>query len=258
MKWIKSLNDLKEHIFSNKERKIDTIQILSLEKPRELYLRTCSEIAKKLEGHGFKYFPSQQKLLLVSSDNKYSLSIKFSSNPDNVANKYVELKGSFSVDSKDLKKYTKENPLIDYWNETLIGLDLGVLIDNNMGNAVWNLVHPDDYDSAIEVLPKICSTKLISYFDQLQNPSHVITEIKNKNFDLQSPICTVQYLLLHEHRFLAQEYLLNFLEEKKKLIYENYIEAKSEINREGFPQQYVMGHGYGYDIALVEMYYNLN
>ena len=257
MKWIKSLNDLKEHIFSNKERVAENTKDITAEKPREIYTKVCNEIANKLSNYGFKYFPSQHKLSFESDDKKYSLFIKFSSNPENVANQYIELKGTFCVNSKELKKFTKANPLINYWNETIIGRDLGILIDNERGNIIWNLADKNDYNSAIEIIPEICRKKLLEYFEQLQNVELVISEIQNGNFELGSPVTTTQYLLSKDKKQIAEEYLLNFLNKKRELIFENYTQSKEEIKVNGIPNEYVMG-GYGYDIALLEKFYNLN
>lgn len=258
MKWIKSLNDLKEHIFSNKERVAENKKNIIGEKPSDVYDNFCNEISEKLTDIGFRYFPSLHKLKLESKDKKYLLFVKFSSNPENVANKYIELKGTFYIDSIELKKFTKKNPLINYWNETIIGRDLGILIDNEKGNAIWNLADENDYNSALKIIPEICKTKLLNYFEQLQNFELVTTEILNDDFDLSSPVCTTQYLLCHNKIKEAENYLKNFLKKKRKLINDSYLESKVEINKNGFPEQYIMGEGYGYDIALLEKFYKLN
>lgn len=258
MKWIKSLNDLKEHIFSNKERVAENNKVITAEKPKEIYEKVCNEIAVKLSNFGFIYFPSQHKLKLESDDKKYSLFVKFSSNPENVANQYIELKGEFYIHSKELKKFTKANPLINYWNETIIGRDLGILIDNEKGNAIWNLADKYDSNYAVEIIPEICKTKLLNYFEQLQNVELVTNEILNDNFDLCNPVCTTQYLLCHNKAKDAEKYLKNFIEKKKELVRENYIESKDKLNINGIPNEYVMGEGYGYDVALLEKFYKLN
>jgi hypothetical protein len=258
MKWIKNLNDLKEHIFSNRERVAEKTTEIVAEKPREIYAEVCKEIAEKLSKNGFKYFPSQHKLQIESDDKKYSLFVKFSSNPENVANKYIELKGSFSIKSQELKKYTKTNPFINYWNETIIGRDLGILIDNEKGHAIWNLADENDYNSALEIIPEICKTKLLEYFEQLQNVELVISEIRNGNFDLGNPVITTQYLLSKNEKKIAEEYLSNFVNNKRELIFESYKESKAELKINGIPEQYIMGEGYGYEVALLEKFYNLN
>ena len=258
MKWIKSLNDLKENIFSNKERVAENIQNAVGEKPSDVFNNFCNEVSENLTDFGFKYFPSSHKLKLESFNKKYSLFIKFSSNPENVTNKYIELKGTFYIDSTELKKFSKKNSLINYWNETIIGRDLGILINNEKGNAIWNLADKNDFNSALMIIPEICKTKLLNYFEQLQNVELVTAEILNDNFDLSSPVCTTQYLLCHNKIKEAENYLLNFLKKKREIINNNYIESKAELNKNGFPEQYIMGEGYGFDIALLEKFYNLN
>lgn len=257
MKWIKTITDLKEHIFSNKERVSNHIVESSNEKPREIYSKVCEEIGIELSKSDFTYYQSQHKLKLFSENKEYCLEVKFSSNPDNKANEYIELKGSFSVSSKGLRKFTKSNPLIDYWNETLIGRDLGVLIDNNRGNAIWNLADKNDYELALKIIPEICKNDLIDYFKILQNSEIVTRNILNGEFDLGRPTMTTQYLLYHNDKEVAEKYLSNFLKEKKELIYDTYIESKNKIKNEGIPDFFTMGH-YGYEVALLEEYYKLN
>ncbi|NOU62339.1 hypothetical protein [Marinifilum caeruleilacunae] len=115
MKWLKNIEDYTEHIFSNKERAAKRhLNITEAEKPKELFDRACQLISYELANLGFKYSSSQNKLKLESSDKKYALFVKFSSNRDNVAGQYVELSSFFYINSKDLKKFSKNNPLLSY------------------------------------------------------------------------------------------------------------------------------------------------
>ncbi|WP_109853439.1 hypothetical protein [Aquimarina sp. AU58] len=257
MKWIKTITDLKEHIFSNKERVSNRKAEISNEKPRVIYSEICKKIGNKLSQFGFTYYPSQHKLKLFSEDKEYCLEVKFSSSPDNKANQYIELKGSFSVSSKGLRKFTKANPLIDYWNGTIIGRDLGVLIDNDKGNAIWNLANRNDYELALKIIPEICKNDLIKYFETIQNNEIVTKDILKGDFDLGRPSATTQYLLYHNDKKIAEKYLSNYLKVKKELIDEIYTESKAKIKNEGIPDFFAMGH-YGYEVALLEEVYELN
>ena len=257
MKWIKTINDLKEHIFSTREKVPNIIEENPNEKPREIYSKFCEKIGIELSQVGFKYYPSQNKLKLVSENKEYYLEVKFSSNPDNKANKYIELKGSFSVTSKGLRKFTKSNPLIDYWNETIIGRDLGVLINSDKGNVIWNLADKNDYELALRIIPEICKNDMIDYFEIIQNNEIVTKDILNGNFDLGRPSTTTQYLLYHNDKKVAEKYLSNYLKEKKVLINDTYLETKAKIKNEGIPDYFVLGHS-GYEVALLEEFYKLN
>jgi hypothetical protein len=82
------------------------------------------------------------------------LNVSFSSNRDNVAGQYIELSSVFYIESNDLKKFSKSNPLLTYWNETMIGRDIGTLIDGGEGNLIWNLADKKEFDNADTTITK--------------------------------------------------------------------------------------------------------
>ncbi len=258
MKWLKNIEDLKEHIFSNKERAAKRhLNQKNEEKPREVFNRACQLIANELEAIGFKYFPSQHKLKLESANKKYSLFIKFSSNRDNVAGQYVELSASFSISSKDLKKFSKTNPLLNYWRETMIGRNLGALIDGGEGNLIWNLADKKEYENAVSIITETAKKKLIDLFEDIQNPNLIVREIEKDSFELNSTMTTVQYLLMLNHKGVAEKYLSTFLTRKPSKILDDYKKAIKEFEKVGIPKEFIHGMGYGHEIALLEKVYEL-
>ncbi|PRX56959.1 hypothetical protein [Flagellimonas meridianipacifica] len=257
MKWIKTIEDLTEFMFQNKERSSNRNKKGNGEIPRELYLRTCSEIANRLSESGFKYAKSQQKLKLESSDKKYLLTIRFSSNRDNVKGQYVELNCHYFVASKDLEKFSKSKPLIGFSSSTLIDSDIGTLIDPKKGQIIWNLADNKDYQDAITTIPKMVREKLIKIFNDLQSSELVINEIKNGDFELRNPINTVQYVLSCEKKDIADKYLSEFVQRPPKKILTDYLKYKEELKKNGLPNEFVSGIGYGYEIALMEIIYEL-
>ncbi len=258
MKWLKNIEDFTEHIFSNKERaakrhlnqKID-------EKPLEVFDRFCQLIANELETAGFKYYPSQHKLKLESIDKIHTLFIKFSSNRDNVVGQYIELSAVFYIESKELKKFSKSNPLLNYWKETIIGRDFGTVVKGGDGNLVWNLADKKEYESALSIIPKETKETLIDIFEDLQNSELVINEIAKDNFELNSTMSTVQYLLMHNQKNIAEKYLSTFLTRKPNKILDDYKKAIGEFEKDGIPKEFIHGMGYGHEIALLEEVYNL-
>jgi hypothetical protein len=259
MKWLKDIEDFKNHIFKNKERASKRhLNSVIVEKPRELFDRACLEISDKLKAIGFQYVPSQHKLKLTSIDKKYTLFIRFSSNRDNVAGQYVELAAFFSIASKDLKNYSKSNPLLNYWDEFLIGRDFCTLINGKGGKVVWNLVDDKDYLSAVNDIPKATKEALIEIFEQLQNKKLVVQEIKNNKFELGNPILTTQYLLMNDEKKMAEKYLSDFLNRPPNKILLDYSKAKKEFKDKGIPNEFIHGKGYGHENALIENQYNLN
>jgi len=259
MKWLKDIEDFKNHIFKNKERASKRhLNSEITEKSHELFNKACLEISDALKDVGFQYVASQHKLKLTSIDRKYTLFIRFSSNRDNVAGQYVELAAFFSVTSKDFKKYSKLNPLLNYWNEYLISRDFCTLIIGKGGNVVWNLADVKEYRSAVTDIPKATKESLIDIFEQLQNKKLVVHAIKANTFELGNPILTTQYLLMNDERLLAEKYLSDFLKRPPNKILLDYSKAKKEFKEQGLPNEFIHGMGYGFEIALIENQYNLN
>lgn len=257
MKWIKTIEDFTELMFQNKERSSNRNKKRNGEIPRELYLRTCSEIAEKLSDTGFKYSKSQQKLKFESSDKKYILTIQFSSNRDNVKGEYVELSCHYFISSKELEKFSKSKPLIGFSSSALINYDIGTLINPKKGQIIWNLAKSKDYKDAIKTIPKVVSAKLMKIFNDLQNSELVISEIKKGDFELRSPINTIQYLLSYEKKDIANKYISEFVQKPPKKILSDYLKYREKLKKDGLPDELVFGIGYGYEIALMEIFYEL-
>lgn len=258
MKWIKNIDDLTNHIFAKKERKSNARNNSSDSlKPRDVYLNCCTLIAEKLVDFGFIFLKSSQKLKLESQDKKYKLEIKFTSDRDNVAGEYIEFSSYFSISSKDLQKFGKANPLLNYWSNILFSHDLGSLINPEKGKIIWNLAIEKDFNSAVETVVDVCGGKLLRIFKQLQDSELVIDQISKGDFELTNPISTVQYLLSYSKVDLANSYLTEFVKRPPEKIMTDYIKAKAEFKSDNMPTEYVMGYGYGYDLALIEKIYGL-
>ena len=256
MKWIKTIEDFKEHIFGSKERISERKSTSELiEKPSEVYEKTCSKIAENLSKLGFKYFPSQHKLKLNNKTGNYSLFVKFSSSRYNVAERYIEFKADFYINSKELKQFSKKNPLINKTSETLIGGDIGHIVDPKKGKLILNLADESDSKIATEIIPKSISLNLIPLFENFQNSEQVI-KTNLLGFDF-SPITATQYFLAFDKQKMAEEYLSDYLNREPKKILEDYIKASEKFKTESLPTEFVDGYGYGYNIALLEMVYGL-
>lgn len=258
MKWIKNIEEFTEHIFSNKERVANRdVNNSELEKPREVFDRACQLIADELTTIGFQYSQRQHRIKLESADKKYILNISFSSNRDNVAGQYIELTSIFNIDSKDLKKFSKNNPLLTYWNETMIGRDLGTLIDGGEGNLVWNLADKKEFDNAVSIISQTVKERLVKIFKDFQDTELIVSQIEKYNFELNTPMTTVQYLLMLNHKTIAEKYLSEFLTRKPDKILSDYNEAIIDFQNDKIPTEFVHGMGYGHEIALLEKIYKL-
>ncbi|MEQ8472460.1 MAG: hypothetical protein RIC35_14800 [Marinoscillum sp.] len=258
MKWLKNIEELTEHIFSNKERASKRhLNSSGAEKPREVFDRVCQQIGNETEAFGFKYFPSQHKLKLESTDKKFSLSLRFSSNRDNVAGQYIELSGAFSIESKELKKFSNKYPLLNYSSDLMLGRDIGVLIDGGKGNLIWNLADEQDCKKSISIITKTARGSLAQLFEDIQNTKLIVDQIEKDNFELNNPMITVQYLLMHDHKNVAEKYLSKFLRRKPEKILADYHKAVEQFDSEGIPEQFIHGMGYGHEIALLEKEYGL-
>ncbi|MEM6966146.1 MAG: hypothetical protein AAF573_15380 [Bacteroidota bacterium] len=258
MKWLKSIEGFKAYMLKNKKRAAKRhLYNNNAEKPRDIYDRFCAKIANDLAIIGFKYFPSQHKLKLESADKKYFLFIKFSSSRYNVAGEYVELSAEFYVESKEIKKFSKNNPLLNYWSKIMIGKNFGTIINGESGNLFWNLANSEEFENALFIIPKATREILIDIFNDLQNSELVIDEIEKGNFELGNSIDTVQYLLMHNKKSVAEKYLSNFLAQQSDKVQDDYKASKKEFEKNGVPKEFIHGMGYGHEIALLEKVYKL-
>jgi hypothetical protein len=258
MKWIKNIEEFTEYIFSNKERAAKRhLSNSEVEKPREVFDRACQFIADELTTIGFQYFQRQHRIKLESPDRKYILNVSFSSNRNNVAGQYIELSSFFYIESNDLKKFSKNKQLLTYWNETMIGNDIGTLIDGGEGSLVWNLADNNEFENAVTTITKTIKERLINIFKDFQNTELILTQIEKNNFELNNPITTVQYLLMLNQRSIAEKYLTNFLTRKPDKILNDYKKAIQTFEDGETPKEFVHGMGYGHEIALLEKEYGL-
>lgn len=258
MKWIKNIEEFTEYIFSNKERAAKRHLIKSeVEKPREVFDRACQFIADELTPIGFQYLQRQHRIKLESPDRKYTLNVSFSSNRDNVAGQYIELSSFYYIESKDLKKFSKNKPLLTYWNETMIANDIGTLIDGGEGSLVWNLADNKEFENAVTSITKTIKERLINIFKDFQNTELIVTQIEKNNFELNNPMTTVQYLLMLNQKGIAERYLSDFLTRKPDKILNDYKKAIQTFEHGEIPKEFVHGMGYGYEIALLEKVYGL-
>ena len=258
MKWIKNIEEFTEHIFSNKERAAKRhMNNSEVEKPREVFERACQLIADELVKIGFQYFQRHHRIKIESANRKYTLNVSFSSNRDNVAGQYIELSSVFYIESNDLKKYSKSNPLLTYWNETMIGRDIGTLIDGGEGNLIWNLADKKEFDNAVTTITKTVKERLVNLFKDFQNTELIVSQIEKNNFELNTPMTTVQYLLMLNQKGIAEKYLSDFLTRKPDKILSDYKKAIRAFQDGEIPTEFVHGMGYGHEIALLEKVYEL-
>ncbi len=259
MKWIRSVKDFKNLIIENKRRTGQRhLNTSTAEKPRVIYDRFCLQIANELEDEGFTYFPSKHKLKFVSIDKKYILFIQFSTSNSNMAGEYVQLSVSFSIESKELRKFSKNNPLLTQWSQIVIARDFGVFLDKDVQSCVWNIVNDVDYENAILTIPDLVRNSLFPLFERFQNSEFVVEGIESGKFDLNTVWSTVQYLLSFGRKDVAENFLSEFLKRKPHKILDDYKSAVKVFATDGLPDYFVHGMGYGHEIALLAEVYNLN
>ena len=259
MKWIKTLENLKDHFFEKKEKlKKRTKGQNNVEKPKVIFKDFCNTLAEKLSKSGYKFSPSQNKYIYYNENKQYFIEIQLNSSIYNVAGEYVELKCTYSIESKDLLKFTKVNPLINYYRGILFSGDIGEIINKNEGDIIWNLNSENEYNDAIHQIENVCKNDLIFFLNNVEKPDYVINGIINNNLSLTNHIITIQYLLLFNKKDIAEKYLTNLIFSSKKSIKQDYLDCKSLYANKILPDYFVQGVGLGNDIALLEKVYELD
>jgi hypothetical protein len=256
MRWIKSLQDLREHIFSRKENLSNRkIKVDKADKPRVIYNSTCQQIADNVSDK-FKYFPSLHKLKL-QNPGQFELFIHFKSSRYNSAKEYVELTSQFVIRSIKMKKFAKQKPVLNYWTDIIIAFDYGFFINPEKGKILWNLSSKKEKEKAIEVITKISQNDLISFYNKYSDPDYLIEEIENENFELNGLIATVQFLLAYDKISIAE----NYLSRKLELYIDDYLDFENIDERfraNKIDDTYPHGHyNFAEQIAILKNVYSL-
>ncbi|NOU62338.1 hypothetical protein [Marinifilum caeruleilacunae] len=139
----------------------------------------------------------------------------------------------------------------------MIGKDIGTFVEGGEGNLVWNLADKQEFENAVSIISKVTKERLVNVFEDLQNSKLVVNEIEKDKFELNNPMTTVQYLLMADHKNVAEKYLSTFLTRKPDKILEDYLKAIKKFKIEGVPNEFIHGMGYGHEIALLEIEYKL-
>lgn len=108
-----TFTDLIQDIANTKKRRSEScfIKQEKNEKPRDVYLSVCKNIADYYEPYGFKYSASRQHLTLKTKGSEFIYKISFSSSHYNIADENVTITVYANVLSHKFKKRQHESKI---------------------------------------------------------------------------------------------------------------------------------------------------
>lgn len=228
-----SFNELVREIAQNKKMSAEhrfSKQIID-EKPRDVYLATCEQIASYYEPFGFKYSKSGQYLRLKQKDSEFVFQISFSSSHYNVADVNVSVSVYASVISQKFKKWQSENikgKFNSYPSEHICGGLIGNLQDKTV-YMKWNVGNKATREQEIENILENINRLAIPYFDKFNNIQNLITEIEEKGnyYGFIGMYDLAEFIMYVSTKETLEKTLSNFLTQRKT--WKKYHKALSDL-----------------------------
>lgn len=210
-----------EHKFGNQ---------ISGEKPRDVYLAACEQIAHYYEPFGFKYSKSAQCLRLKQKDSEFEFQISFGSSHYNVADVNVEIKVYASVISRKFKKWQSENAKDEfnaYPSEYICGGLIGNLQDNSVFMK-WNVANAATRQQEMEDIIENINRLAIPYFDKFNDIPHLISEMEEKGdyYGFISYGSLAEFIMYVSTKETLEKTIANFLTHRKT--WDKYYKALSD------------------------------
>ena len=202
------------------------------EKPRDVYLAACEQIASYYEQYGFKYSRSGQYLRLKQKDSEYEFKISFSSSHYNVADTNVAVLVYANVISQKFKKWQSEN-IIGQFNSNPYEYICGGLIGNLQEKAVymqWNVGNKTTREKEIESIIENINRLAIPYFDKFSDIPGLVSEIKEKGgyYGFLGIYDLAEFLMYVSTKDTLEETFSRFLTLKK--MWKKYHKALSDLD----------------------------
>jgi len=254
MHRFKSIDDILNHqlILKKNRSEIDFKDIRSLEKPREVYLKTCLIIAGYFEQFGFRFLKSQ--VSLVKEVEKLKFTIRFQSDYNNIAGVYIGISAQLYIESRELKKWQEkhgvpgQNPSGD-----MFGGDFSMFSQSNNIQFLWNLADINEREIAIIEIMDLIENKVIQIFELFEDGELISEMIINGNFILRNPLINIQFLLFNKSEKTTSLAINNYLKSNKEIA-ERYKIDEAQIHKNGLPSVIPT---YSHNLANFVQYYKL-
>lgn len=233
-KQIRSLSDMIDNIAFRKRRAATAPVAASeaaIERPREIYVKACEQIASHFSADGFRFHKSKHQIVRDAGDLKFTAS--FHSSHNNVAGEYVGMWIFANVWSTRLGQWRGANGLSGSDDILVAGGQVGNLIPDHSW-LEWNLANPESREGEIQSAVTAVRRLALPYFDRFDDVSKVCARLvmeDDPGMDLRRAF---DYLACFCSLAAAREMCVRYLSQWPDLV-DRYHKRVGEIERDGLP-----------------------
>jgi hypothetical protein len=261
---VKTINSFDKLVIIAAEEKLRAIKNRNIKKPinieksREVFLGFCENLGNYYEKSGFKFIKSGPFIKKYSVDKEWLFQISFWSNYNNVSGEYVVFSFDNIVESKTLKKWSKEQALFSNPATGYIGsIKTEKFVDTNaIIHLSWNIAHEKERFQAFKEVTYIIDQVVLPYFKKFKNPEDLICDYANPlNWNEYGVVVPMKFLLCFGTIESAQNTAREFLKQRPDLI-NCYKEELMKIEEKKLPPYFVYG-GFATELAQFSKAFNL-
>lgn len=204
-----------------------------IEKPRDVFLAACTEIAAAIEPKGFRYAKSGPRL--TTHRGGLTCQIKFGSSYYNVAGASVLLDPSIWITSAKFGAWLRQHcrPWFRLNDGRLVISQLGYLLQPPR-YLQWNLADPAERPEIIKDVVSILDAGILPYFDQFADPRRLAHLVAERDIPRLPGLLAAAFLLFAVGADAASEAIRGLL--KRHEAYRGpFTQAVAEFRHLGVP-----------------------
>jgi len=221
------------------------------EKPRDVYVAACSEIAHALVPEGFRYLKSKQ--VLDRTVGAFVHRVSFQSSGDNIAGQSVVMWMHANVRCNELATWRsrQSKPLrTDDW----VAGGMVHLLTREHAMIEWQLADPTSRPAAIADAKDFARAVVLGYFKLFEDPQRTVAELLKAPINAFSIGDQIEFALCFTGPREANQILQRFVEQRSDL-HSQMRRAIERVEREGLPEY--PSTGYPDVVAWVRKAYGL-
>jgi hypothetical protein len=197
------------------------------EKPRDVFLAACAEIARRFEPHGFRYAKSGPHLSRRSGE--FTFELGFASSHYNVAGAHVGLTVYAGVLSNALRKWRlDQHASRDDASNRVAG---GMLqnLKPGMPVATWDVEDPRWRPGVLNDVQNAIEAAALPYFDLFEDKESLVRRLEEDVVPCFYPRDAIEWLLSRGARAAAVRHARVLLREKR--LRRQYERARKQMER---------------------------
>lgn len=196
------------------------------EKPRDVFLAACAELARRFEPHGFSYAKSGPHISRRRGDLAFE--VGFASSHYNVAGGHVALTLYAGVRSKRLRKWRLEQGSREVASDRVAG---GMLQNLKPGTplAMWDVADPSSRGAVLDDVEHAIREAALPYFALFEDDDALVRRLKHEVVPCFYPLDAIEWLLSQGKRDAAVEHATALL--RNDHLRRQYERVRKQIER---------------------------